>query len=42
MTKHDKTGVRRVALGRVSRSTRGEVRGVIEAFGLYTPGIRIS
>jgi len=37
MTKHNKADVRRVALGRVSRSTRGDIRGVIEFVGLYTP-----
>lgn len=42
MTKHDKDDERRVALGRVSRSTRGDVRGVIEFAGLYTPGARLA
>ena len=42
MSKHDKTAARRVTLGRVSLSTRGGVKGTIEAFGLYTPGFQLS
>jgi hypothetical protein len=42
MTSNDRIGERRVALGKVTRTTEGGVRGTIEAFGLYTPAIRIS
>ncbi|HKC03501.1 MAG TPA: hypothetical protein VKC17_09385 [Sphingomicrobium sp.] len=42
MSKHDKVAARRVTLGRISRSTSGGVKGTIEAFGLYTPGIELS
>ena len=42
MTRKDRIAEQRVALGRVTRTTRGGVRGTIEAFGLYTPAIRIS
>jgi hypothetical protein len=39
MMRNDKQPQRRIALGRVSRSTRGNVRGTIETFGLYAPGV---
>jgi hypothetical protein len=42
MTRKDRNAERRLTLGRVSRSTKGGVRGTIEAFGLYTPAVRIS
>ena len=31
----------RVILGTISRSTLGGIRGAVEPFGLYTPGIRL-
>lgn len=42
MTRNGRIAEQRVTLGRVTRTTRGGVRGTIEAFGLYTPAIRIS
>lgn len=27
----------RIALGSISRATQGDIKGVIEGFGLYTP-----
>jgi hypothetical protein len=41
MSKANRAIPQRIDLGRVSRSTRGGVRGTIEAFGLYTPDSRI-
>lgn len=32
----------RVNLGKISISTLGDVKGVIEAAGLYTPAVRLS
>lgn len=34
-------GYRRVALGKISQSTLGGIRGVIEPFGLYTASIQL-
>ena len=31
----------RVTLGTISGSTLGGIRGAVEPFGLYTPGIRL-
>lgn len=35
------TSKRRIALGTISRSTKGGIRGAVEPFGLYTPNIRL-
>ena len=37
-----KDSIRRKHLASVSTSTLGEIKGVIEGAGLYTPAIRIS
>lgn len=42
MSKANRANSQRIYLGRVSRSTRGAVRGTIETFGLYTPDSRMS
>ena len=41
MKKVSKGQDRRVKLGTISQATLGGVRGAIEPFGLYTPGIRL-
>lgn len=41
MKKISKTALRRVALGSISGSTQGGIRGAVEPFGLYTPNIRL-
>jgi hypothetical protein len=41
MKRSSKSAHARIPLGRVSRSTMGDVKGVIEAFGLYTPRVQI-
>jgi hypothetical protein len=42
VTNLTKSTARRLNLGKVSLSTLGDVKGVIEAAGLYTPAIRLS
>ena len=38
----NKENAGRSGLGRISSSTLGDVKGVIEAAGLYTPAIALS
>jgi hypothetical protein len=38
----NKESARRFSLGKISSSTLGDVKGVIEAAGLYTPAIALS
>lgn len=42
MKNSNKTTALRTNLGKVSIATLGDVKGVIEAAGLYTPAIRLS
>jgi len=41
MTKRTNTSSSRVALGAISRSTLGGIRGAVEPFGLYTANVRL-